>query len=66
MNVKVCLERGHAPFKDRFGVQRFERGASGPDTTEIDVILNVACRESTKKVAKAIAEGIHRYCQKTF
>ena len=52
MNVKVCLERGHAPFKDRFGVQGFERGASGPDTTEIDVILNAACRESTKKSCK--------------
>ncbi len=47
MNVKVCLERGHGPFKDRFGVQGFERGANGPDTTEYDelVVMSDLCAE---------------------
>lgn len=47
MNLKICLERGHGPFKDRFGVQGFERGANGPDTTEYDelVIMSNLCAE---------------------
>lgn len=48
MGVKVCLERGHGPFRDRFGVQGFERGAEGPGTTEYDelLVLSDLCTEA--------------------
>ena len=40
--MKVTLEVGHGPFRDRNGRKGFEKGAVGPSTTEYDEVLHMA------------------------